>query len=114
MGSFVEKRRQTRIAVPMHVEVRLDCGVLVEGHARNVSLNGLLFETERSLPVGCRVRVQLTHDSLPQEHILCRGEVSRLDDWGVAIAFDHVNPAEAEALHRYIRQPAPAASKTGT
>lgn len=113
MGSYVEKRGQMRSSVPMHVEVRLECGVLVEGHALNVSLNGLLFETERSLPLGCRVRVQLTHDSLPHEHILCRGEVSRLDDWGVAIAFDQVNPAHVEALYRCIRYAPQAVPEAG-
>jgi hypothetical protein len=109
MVSYVEKRRQMRSSVPMHVEVRLESGVLVEGHAINVSLNGLLFETERFLPMGSHVRVHLTHESMPHEHISCKGEVSRLDDWGMAITFDHVNPAHVETLYRYIRYTSPVA-----
>lgn len=103
MASYVERRKQERKPVPMHVEVRLESGVLVEGNTVNVSLNGLLFETERSLPLGTRVRVYLTPESLPHEHIMCRGEVSRLDDWGVAIAFDQVQPEHVETLYRYMR-----------
>ncbi len=103
MLSYNEKRGQMRSAVPMHVEVRLESGVLVDGHAVNVSMNGLFFMTERSLPVDCRVRVYLTHEDKPCEHIICRGKVSRLDEWGMAIAFDQVNPEQMETLYRYIR-----------
>ncbi len=103
MASYAEKRGQMRSSVPMHVEVRLECGAVVEGQAVNVSMNGLFFVTEHYLPVGCRVRVYLTHANMPHDPILCRGEVSRLDEWGMAIAFEQVNPAQMETLYRYIR-----------
>lgn len=103
MASYIERRKQVRKPVPMRVEVRLESGVLVEGNTVNVSLNGLLFETERSLPLGTRVRVYLTPESPSHEHIMCKGEVSRLDDWGVAIAFDQIQPGQVETLYHYIR-----------
>ena len=103
MPGYREKRGQMRSAVPLRVEVRLESGVLVEGRAANISMNGLFFLTEFSLPLGCRVRVCLTHEDRPNEHIICSGKVSRLGDWGIAIAFDQVNPAHMEILYRYIR-----------
>ncbi len=103
MSGYRENRGQMRSAVPLRVEVRLESGVLVEGRAANISMNGLFFLTEFSLPLGCRVRVCLTHEDRPNEHIICSGKVSRLGDWGIAIAFDQVNPAHMEILYRYIR-----------
>ena len=102
MAEYSEKRKCKRQQVPFHVEVRLESGVLVEGCALNVSMNGLLFETERSLPVGCRVRVYLIHESAPHDHILCHGEVARLDEWGLAISFDDIHPDHLEVLYQHL------------
>lgn len=106
MSKHVEKRKFTRRQVAMRVEVRLDCGVLIEGKARNVSLNGLFLETERSLPLGSRVRVKMVvSDPLGETHVDCTGVVSRLDGHGVAIelvrfAEEHIEHLEHIIYHR--------------
>ena len=110
MKHYDEKRKHKRSEVPLHVDVRLESGVLIDGQTVNISLNGLLFETERYLPIGARVRVYLTHESTQHEHIVCSGEVARLDEWGVAIAFDQIHPDHRETLHRYIRYTVPSES----
>lgn len=99
-----EQRRYTRMRVALHVEVRLECGVLVEGLAVNMSLNGLLFISECCLPLGCPVRVVLLSDDTPVTvYLVCRGTVARLDEHGLAIAFDRLSSEHAEQLHHLIR-----------
>ncbi len=112
MSKVKEKRRFTRSRVAVRVEVRLDCGVLIEGRARDVSLNGLCFETERSLPLGSHVRVRMALDGgMGEAHIECAGIVSRLDSQGVAIELDQVAAESLEHLRQLIRYNAPDAAQ---
>jgi len=88
----IEQRKYSRSLISLSVQVRLDTGVLVEGRAGNVSLNGLFFETERSLPLGSKVKVNLTAGNAEEKtEILCSGEVSRLDERGVAIELGRID-----------------------
>lgn len=104
MSKVVEKRRFTRAKVAVRVEVRLDCGVLIEGRACDVSLNGLFLETERSLPLRSRVRVKMVvGGGLGEAHIECAGIVSRLDWRGVAIELDQVAAESIEHLRELVR-----------
>lgn len=102
MTNSGERRKHQRSTVPLHVDLRLKCGVLIEGRALNVSLCGMLVETERSLPKGTRVRVCMFHKNFPLEHITCSGVVTRLDSWGMAIEFDELPPLYKEVLNRHI------------
>lgn len=86
MNENVEQRKYSRSLISLSVQVRLETGVLVEGNAKNVSLNGLFFETERSLPLGSRVKVIMSAGNGEEKtEISCTGKVSRLNDCGVAI-----------------------------
>ena len=98
MRKNMEQRKYSRSPVSLSVQVRLESGVLVEGNASNISLNGLLLETERSLPLGSPVKIQMTigHGN-EKTDIMCPGVVSRLDERGVAI---EIGKIDDESLYR--------------
>lgn len=98
MSKNIEQRKYSRSPVSLLVQVRLESGVLVEGKASNVSLNGLFLETERSLPLGSPVRIHMTVGNVEEKaDIVCPGVVSRLDERGVAI---EIGKIDEESLHR--------------
>ena len=100
----VEHRTCPRSRVDIHVEVRLKCGVIVDGAAVELSLNGLLLETERMLPLDCPVKVTLVHEGESVEHrIEFQGAVSRLDPRGVAIVFDEMCADSSARLHHLLQ-----------
>ena len=104
MSNIIEQRKYSRSPVSLSVQARLETGVLIEGRACNVSLNGLFFETERSLPLGCRVKVKMTVGSEEdKEEILCVGVVSRLDERGVAIELGKIDEESMLRLCNLIR-----------
>lgn len=104
MSKDKQSRKFSRCEIALRVEVRLDKGVLLEGCARNISMNGLFFETERSLPLGSHVRVLLARDDGMRElRIECTGVVSRLDARGVAMEFQQVTSESLQHLHQLIR-----------
>lgn len=95
----VEQRTCPRSRVVIRVEVRLKCGVIVDGAAVDISQGGLLFETERMIPLDCPVKVTLVHEGgSPEHHFECQGTVSRLDPRGVAIVFEEMNAENAARL----------------
>ena len=99
----VEHRTCPRSRVLIRVEVRLKCGVIVDGAALDLSLSGLLFETERMLPLDCPVKVTLVREGGSSEHhIECQGTVSRLDPRGVAIAFEEMGADNLARLHHLL------------
>ena len=100
----VEHRACPRSRVIIRVEVRLKCGVIVDGAALDLSLSGLLLETERMLPLDCPVKVTLVREGGSCEHrIDCQGTVSRLDPRGVAIVFDEMCADSAARLHHLLQ-----------
>lgn len=104
MSNTIEQREYSRSPVSLSVQVRLESGVLVEGHASNVSLNGLFLETERSLPLGSRVKVIITAGMEDQKtDINCLGIVSRLDDRGVAIEIGKIAEEGMQKLYSLMR-----------
>ena len=107
MSDTVEQRKYSRNSVSLSVQVRLETGVLVEGRVCNVSLNGLFLETERSLPLGSRVKVRMTVGSEAEKaDISCDGVVSRLDDRGVAIELGKIGEESMLRLCSLIRSTA--------
>ena len=107
MSGTIEQRRYSRSPISLSVQVRLETGVLVEGQACNVSLNGLFLETERSLPLGSCVKVKMTVGSKTEKKdILCSGVVSRLDDHGVAIELGKIDEESIFGLCSLIRETA--------
>lgn len=94
-----EQREHERNCVKLRAEVRLHCGVMVDGRAVDVSLGGLLFETERSLPLDCPVRVCLVFEGAGGERRFeCQGRVARFDARGLAISFTELTGRCVEEL----------------
>lgn len=103
MADKSQGREFSRSPVHVRTEVRLTTGVLVEGQARNVSLNGLLFATERALPMGHTVKVSLILDTgAGEQRIETNGRVARLEEAGVAIAFDQVDAGSLDHLRQLV------------
>ncbi len=101
---WAEHRKYPRKKVSIWVEVRLNCGVIVDGAALNLSRGGLLFETERMLPLDCTVKVRLVRDGEAREHhVECHGSVCRIDSQGVAIVFEEVCADSAARLHHLLQ-----------
>jgi hypothetical protein len=99
-----EHRKHPRKKVSMRVEVRLNCGVIVDGAALDLSHGGLLFETERMLPLDCTVKVRLVRGGDAREHhIECHGTVCRIDSRGVAVMFDEMCADSAARLGNLLR-----------
>ncbi len=98
-----EERATERRHLTAHVEVRLERGVLVEGWVVDISEHGVLLATERSLPMGSRVRVLVYPGCCLDEDRFCwHGTVARLDIRGVAVAFDAMDEAPRARLGEMI------------
>lgn len=99
-----EKREFTRCKICLCAEVKLSTGVVIEGKTEDISLNGLLFKTERGLPIDTEVKIRLllytnekTNDSLS-----LKGKVVRIDEKGVAIKFNEMESDTFEHLKRLL------------
>ncbi|HEX72220.1 MAG TPA: hypothetical protein ENN65_02785 [Candidatus Hydrogenedentes bacterium] len=107
MGSKPDCREFTRSEVNTRMEVRLPSGIVLEGCSRNVSLSGVLFATERSLPVGNSVRATLLlHHGHNEHRIAAEGFVVRVTDCGVAIEFTKISPESLEQLRHLVKDAA--------
>jgi len=100
----VEHREFSRSSVSVRSQVRLQCGVLLEGRVCDVSMNGVRFITERSLPVGSVVRVSLTLGD-PEGHevrIDVAGAIARIVEKGVDIQFTSIDAESVEHLRNLV------------
>jgi len=103
MTQSIEAREFSRSPVQTRVEVRLKSGVLVEGCARDVSMNGVWFCTERSLPVGNQVRVSVVlGGGASEQRIETVGSVVRVDEGGVAIGFTKIDAESVDHLRNLV------------
>lgn len=92
-------RESNRRPIHGRAEVRLGNGVVVEGEAKDISLQGLMFHSERRLPVGKSVRIVLIPEcDLPNCRINAGGFVARLHDEGVAVRFTDIGPESLQYL----------------
>lgn len=108
MASKPDAREFTRSAVSTKMEVHLPSGVVLEGNTRDLSLNGVLFATERSLPIGNSVRATLLlHSGEAECRIATEGFVVRVTECGVAIEFTKIDQDSLEHLRRLILHTAP-------
>lgn len=98
-----EGREFMRCRLRARGEVRLPSGVLLEGRTQDISLKGVWFATERSLPVGNSVRVCLSlHSGDEQYHIETQGVVVRVGPGGVGIEFTEIDSASIEHLRNLV------------
>jgi hypothetical protein len=112
MLEHAEHRSYSRSPVNMHGEVRLESGIVLEGHASDISLTGILFVTERVLPMGNQVRVDLVYtEGEETRRLILRGVVARVDDGALAIQFASVDDENLRILRRLILQNAPDAER---
>lgn len=89
----LELRESNRQPIHARTEVRLHNGVFVEGKAVDISYRGLMFLTERRLPVGKPVRIVLIpDDAASPPRINAGGYIARLNDDGVAVKFTEIDP----------------------
>ena len=66
-GVAVQRRKSHRLALRVPVtltvmdaaDLALECGTTVSGHTENISIAGLLFETDLPLSIGDRVEINL-------------------------------------------------------
>lgn len=87
----------------MKGEVRLPSGVLLEGQTQDVSLKGVWFATERSLPVGNLVKVCLVLSSGDEHyHIETQGRVVRVDQGGMGIEFTEIDSESIDHLRSLV------------
>lgn len=93
MHTITEHRESIRRPIHARAEIRLGNGVVVEGEVKNISLRGLMFHSERRLPLGKRVRViVIPENSTSSCRIYAGGFVTRLHDDGVAVRFTEIDP----------------------
>jgi hypothetical protein len=98
-----EAREFSRSVVCAHAQVRVESGVLVEGSAHDVSMNGVLFSSTQCLPVGSSVHVTLLLDGgYGEQRIEAEGHVVRVVTDGVAIEFKHISADSVEYLKRLV------------
>jgi len=98
-----EGREFTRCRVKVKGEVRLPSGVLLEGQTQDISLKGIWFATERSLPIGNEVKVCLVLSSENENyHIETLGRVVRVDQGGVGIEFTEIDSDSIEHLRKLV------------
>jgi len=85
-----EKRK--RIRVPFRTEIIIDYDnhkMRYGGDSVNLSLSGMLVETQNEIPLGtaCRIRLRLTGTREPIE-LTMNGRVVRQDHQGFGVRFD--------------------------
>jgi len=103
MNTTTECREFSRSRVHAHVEVSLESGVMVDGTAADISLRGMRFSTERSLPVGKQVHVRvLLNAEDPDPCLRIGARIARVEAGGVALEFTGVDADSIEHLRRLI------------
>ena len=100
-GAIQQAQRRTR-RVMLHSKVLLRyLGQEIEGETLNVSMEGLLINTPRPLPVGSSVDVslQLTHAMSP---IVGVGSVVRVDGHKIGVQLGHLKISESQRLQDFL------------
>lgn len=88
----VENHREfMRVKVAIHAELRVGGNVVIQGELENVSLNGLLLNSETSLPeqTPCLIFVHLDGGQ-GGPTIEARGVVARTETRKLAVQFDEI------------------------
>jgi hypothetical protein len=101
-----EKRRAPRVPILTQVEAQGDAATAL-GHARDISLGGMLIETPETLREGATVIVRFF---LPPERkpIQAAGKVVRVEDGkAMGIAFLGLRPTDQEKVVSYIQEAHP-------
>ena len=100
----LERRRDTRLAVAIAVEVRDGRGFSLHS-TRDISTGGVFFDRAIPHAVGSQVELAFT---LPGDNrtIRCRGEVVNVPDarsFGMGIRFLDMGPQDKEALEGFVK-----------
>lgn len=105
MTMVLNGRKNERRPVEARVEIRMQSGVLLEGQSRDLSLSGVWFSTDRSIPIGNSTRVRIMMESeLGKISIVTHGRVVRDDDGGVAIEFTQMGAECENDLRRVVEE----------
>lgn len=100
----LERRRDTRVAVAIAVEVRDPHGFTLQS-TRDVSIGGVFFDRAIPYAVGAQVELSFT---LPGDSraIRCKGVVANVPDaksFGMGVRFLELAPKDKDALERFIQ-----------
>jgi hypothetical protein len=104
-----EKRRAPRVPILTQVEAQGDTATAL-GHARDISLGGMLIETRETLREGATVIVRffIPPDRKP---IQAAGKVVRVEDnKAMGIAFLGLRPSDQEKVVSYIQEAEPSSA----
>ncbi len=98
-----EGREFSRSHVSVNAELRTQCGLVMVGAVRDVSMKGVWVAYERTLPRGTPVKVALLLQDAEEKHRICaQGHVVRADINGIAVEFEDVDAEGLEHLRRLV------------
>lgn len=87
----MEKRKTSRVEFDIKAVIQYN-GSTIEGEVRDLSLKGLFFETEKDVPVGTRLTVDISLQGSTSDLVLkLVGSVVRHEAGGIAIHFDEMD-----------------------
>jgi hypothetical protein len=113
MAKSENNREFTRSATSIPVEIMLACGVLIQGQAHDVSMNGLRLTCTKLPPVGTQCGATLILDGgAGQIRIKTQGVVTRADDTGMALEFTEIDEDGLEHLRNLVLYNSPDTDKS--
>ncbi len=101
----LERRRDTRVAVAIAVEIRDGRGFSLHS-TRDLSIGGVFFDRAIPHSVGSQVELSFVLPDEAGTSIRCRGEIVNVPDaheFGMGIHFLELGSQEKLALERYVK-----------
>lgn len=115
-----ESKIERRLFRRLNVELPIECALLEDKKAgirpftysartKNISAGGLLFETDKSFPVGSIVNIKIQFP-FKKEDIICRALILRTEkqrddrSYKVAVCFMDIKDSEMEQINQYVHQ----------
>ena len=87
----MEKRKTSRVEFDIKAVIQYN-GSTIEGEVRDLSLQGMFFETEQNIPLGTRLTVDISLQGSTSDLVLkVMGTVVRHETAGIAIHFEEMD-----------------------
>ncbi len=87
----MEKRKTSRVEFDIKAVIQYN-GSTIEGEVRDLSLQGMFFETEQNIPLGTRLTVDISLQGSTSDLVLkVMGTVVRHETGGIAIHFEEMD-----------------------
>jgi len=91
MQKTKESREFTRLSIPVKIEVSSHGSEPIAATAINVSMNGVLLQSDKKLTTDTQCEVHIILGEQDPLVIVCHGKVFRSDQDGVAIGFTEMD-----------------------